>query len=85
VTRKVRGEKSSMTIQDLTPSTERTLWGVANLPKGASYAKARGPSKPKPYKSHCRVTVHFAVTVYMFSSQDELCWIKVFCDVPVYR
>jgi len=48
VTRKLKGEKSSMTIQDLTPSMERMLWGVANLPKGASYAKATGPSKAKP-------------------------------------
>jgi hypothetical protein len=67
VTRKLRGEKSSMMIQDLTPSMERTLWGVANRPKGASYAKATGPSKAKPYKSHCLVTVNFAVWVCLFS------------------
>ena len=80
MTRKLRGEKSSMMIQDLTPSMERTLWGVANLPKGASYAKVTGPSKAKPYKSHCLVAVNFA-RMSLFSMT---LLIKV-CDVPVYR
>jgi hypothetical protein len=58
VTRKLRGEKSSMKIHDLMPSMERTLWGMANLPKGALHTKATGPSRPNPYKNHCLVAVN---------------------------
>ncbi len=58
VRRKASGEVSSITIQDLMPSTERALSGVANLPKGASYTKATGPSKAKPQRNHCLVTVY---------------------------
>lgn len=57
VKRKVSGETSSITIQDLMPSTERMLLGVANLPKGASYTKVTGTTKAKPQMNHCLVTV----------------------------
>jgi hypothetical protein len=48
VRRKVSGETISITIQDLMPSMERALLGVANLPNGASYTQVTGTAKAKP-------------------------------------